>query len=87
MDGRIGLAILALLLCIQHFLVYLFMAILSWSVLGIFFWRLLKSKRVYSLNRQTGMVTLFKKGNKERFSHPFIEFDCVLMSAPSPQGI
>ncbi|WP_234911462.1 hypothetical protein, partial [Vibrio anguillarum] len=46
----------------------------------------LKSKRVYSLNRQTGMVTLFKKGNKERFSHPFIEFDCVLMSAPSPQG-
>ncbi|MGY2572287.1 hypothetical protein [Vibrio sp. C8] len=45
-----------------------------------------KSKRVYSLNRQTGMVTLFKKGNKERFTHPFIEFDCVLMSAPSPQG-
>ncbi|MGY2572290.1 hypothetical protein [Vibrio sp. C8] len=46
----------------------------------------LTSKRVYSLNRQTGMVTLFKKGNKVRFSHPFIEFDCVLMSAPSPQG-
>ncbi len=46
----------------------------------------LKSKRVYSLNRQTGMVRLFKKGNKERFTHPFIEFDCVLMSAPSPQG-
>ncbi len=46
----------------------------------------LKSKRVYSLNRQTGMVTLFKKGNKVRFSHPFIEFDCVLMSAPGPQG-
>ncbi|MCG6229534.1 hypothetical protein [Vibrio furnissii] len=46
----------------------------------------LKSKRVYSLNRQTGMLTVFKKGNKKRFSHPFIEFDCVLMSAPSPQG-
>ncbi|MBL4276273.1 hypothetical protein, partial [Vibrio fluvialis] len=52
----------------------------------LFFAPFLKSKRVYSLNRQTGMVTLFKKGNKERFSHPFIEFDCVLMSAPSPQG-
>ena len=46
----------------------------------------LKSKRVYSLNRQTGMVTLYKRGNKVRFTHPFIEFDCVLMSAPSPQG-
>ncbi|OOE48748.1 hypothetical protein BZG12_16455, partial [Salinivibrio kushneri] len=38
----------------------------------------LKSKRVYSLNRQTGMVTLYKRGNKVRFTHPFIEFDCVL---------
>ncbi|MGD8113225.1 hypothetical protein ACQEXS_22355, partial [Vibrio sp. TRT 17S01] len=28
----------------------------------------------------------FKKGNKKRFEHPFIEFDCVLISAPSPQG-
>ncbi|OOE65614.1 hypothetical protein BZG20_12140 [Salinivibrio sp. IB868] len=46
----------------------------------------LKSKPVYSLNRQTGMVTLYKRGNKVRFTHPFIEFDCVLMSAPSPQG-
>ncbi|WP_235606040.1 hypothetical protein [Salinivibrio siamensis] len=46
----------------------------------------LKRKPVYSLNRQTGMVTLYKRGNKVRFTHPFIEFDCVLMSAPSPQG-
>ncbi|WP_245639090.1 hypothetical protein [Vibrio hepatarius] len=46
----------------------------------------LKSKILFELNRQTGMVTLFKKGNRKRFEHPFIEFDCVLISAPSPQG-
>ena len=46
----------------------------------------LKSKLLFELNRKTGMVTLFKKGNKIHFSHPFIEFDCVLISAPSPQG-
>jgi hypothetical protein len=31
------------------------------------------------------MVTLFKK-NKPFFTHPFIEFDCVLMSSPTQQG-
>ena len=46
----------------------------------------LKSKILFELNRQTGTVTLFKKGNRKRFEHPFIEFDCVLISAPSPQG-
>ncbi|MDC5809517.1 hypothetical protein OPW07_07270 [Vibrio europaeus] len=46
----------------------------------------LKSKILFELNKQTGMVTLFKKGNRKRFEHPFIEFDCVLISAPSPQG-
>ncbi|NOI16579.1 hypothetical protein, partial [Vibrio hepatarius] len=46
----------------------------------------LKSKILFELNRQTGMVTMFKKGNRKRFEHPFIEFDCVLISAPSPQG-
>ncbi|MBD1559748.1 hypothetical protein HC752_22690 [Vibrio sp. S9_S30] len=46
----------------------------------------LKSKRSFDLSRKTGMVTLYKKGNKVRFTHPFIEFDCVLMSAPSHQG-
>ncbi|MBD1559749.1 hypothetical protein HC752_22695 [Vibrio sp. S9_S30] len=46
----------------------------------------LKSKRSFDLSRETGMVTLYKKGNKVRFTHPFIEFDCVLMSSPSHQG-
>ena len=33
------------------------------------------------------MVTLYKGVNKVRFSHPFIEFDCVLVSAPTQQGM
>ena len=45
----------------------------------------LRAKRVFELNRTTGMVTLFKK-NKPFFTHPFIEFDCVLMSSPTQQG-
>ncbi|AEF55533.1 hypothetical protein [Marinomonas posidonica] len=45
----------------------------------------LRAKRVFELNRSTGMVTLFKK-NKPFFTHPFIEFDCVLMSSPTQQG-
>ena len=40
----------------------------------------------FELNRQTGMVTLYKGRNKVRFSHPFIEFDCVLLSSPGHQG-
>ena len=31
------------------------------------------------------MVTLFKR-NKPYFTHPFIEFDCVLLSSPTRQG-
>ncbi|MDA0150462.1 hypothetical protein [Vibrio sp. LaRot3] len=46
----------------------------------------LKSRLNFTLNRKTGMVTLYKKRNEVQFSHPFIEFDCVLMSAPTPQG-
>ncbi|BFM48501.1 hypothetical protein [Marinomonas sp. THO17] len=46
----------------------------------------LKARRVFELNRTTGMVTLFKKG-KPFFTHPFIEFDCVLMSSPTQQGL
>lgn len=45
----------------------------------------LKYQRVFELNRTTGMVTLYKKG-QPLFTHPFIEFDCVLMSAPTHQG-
>ena len=47
----------------------------------------LKAKKQFSLSRQTGMVTLYKGSGKPRFSHPFIEFDCILVSAPSPQGL
>ncbi|WP_421849526.1 hypothetical protein [Marinomonas sp.] len=46
----------------------------------------LKIQRVFQLDRTTGMVTLYKKG-KPYFTHPFIEFDCVLMSAPTHQGL
>ncbi|WP_254682272.1 hypothetical protein [Marinomonas sp. FW-1] len=45
----------------------------------------LRPSRIFELNRTTGMVTLFKK-NKPYFTHPFIEFDCVLMSSPTQQG-
>jgi hypothetical protein len=45
----------------------------------------LQSKRVFAMNRTTGMVTLFKR-NKPYFTHPFIEFDCVLLSSPTRQG-
>ncbi|MFT4574638.1 hypothetical protein [Marinomonas primoryensis] len=40
---------------------------------------------MFELNRTTGMVTLFKR-NKPYFTHPFIEFDCVLLSCPTRQG-
>ncbi|MGO2354718.1 MAG: hypothetical protein ACTH58_08270 [Marinomonas foliarum] len=45
----------------------------------------LQAKRVFEMNRTTGMVTLFKR-NKPYFTHPFIEFDCVLLSSPTRQG-
>jgi len=47
----------------------------------------IKVQKNFELNRQTGMVTLYKGFNRVRFCHPFIEFDCVLASAPSHQGI
>ncbi|MGY2572286.1 hypothetical protein [Vibrio sp. C8] len=80
-DFFYGLTLYATLPCL---LIYCHFKLVSAG--HLFLAPFLKSKRVYSLNRQTGMVTLFKKGNKARFTHPFIEFDCVLMSAPSPQG-
>ncbi|MGB0942517.1 MAG: hypothetical protein ACPGUE_08960 [Marinomonas sp.] len=46
----------------------------------------IKVGNLFSLNRQTGMVTLYKRGNKVRFSHPFSEFDCYFISSPTPQG-
>lgn len=69
---------------IPCFIIYIHFKLVSKGCL--FLAPFIKGKRVYDLNRHTGSVTLFQKGNKARFSHPFIEFDCVLMSAPSPQG-
>ncbi|PSV50179.1 hypothetical protein, partial [Photobacterium sp. GB-1] len=43
-------------------------------------------KTLFSLSRETGMVTLHGFGNKVRFSHPFVEFDCYLTTSPTPQG-
>jgi len=48
---------------------------------------LMTSKKLFTLNRRTGMVTLYKGNGKVRYSHPLVEFDCVLVSAPSQQGL
>ncbi|ASA55638.1 hypothetical protein [Vibrio gazogenes] len=48
--------------------------------------RLLTRKK-YCLNRETGMVTLYGAGNRKIFTHPFIEFDCILASNPNHQGL
>ncbi|NOI16580.1 hypothetical protein [Vibrio hepatarius] len=48
---------------------------------------IMTSKKVFTLNRKTGMVTLYKGNGKERYSHPLVEFDCVLVSAPNQQGL
>jgi hypothetical protein len=49
--------------------------------------KFLDARVVFELNRQTGMVTLFKGNGKVRYSHPFIEFDCILSTTPSQQGM
>ncbi len=49
--------------------------------------RFFGGRREFELNRQTGMVTLFNRHDKVRYSHPFIEFDAVLTSTPNHQGI
>ncbi|WP_298776037.1 hypothetical protein [uncultured Shewanella sp.] len=54
---------------------------------GYFTLWFLKAKKHYELNRKTGMVTLYKGNGKPRFSHPFHEFDCILTSSPTPQGL
>ncbi|WP_038185550.1 hypothetical protein [Vibrio rhizosphaerae] len=45
------------------------------------------ARKKYCLNRETGMVTLYGEGNRKIFSHPFIEFDCILASNPNHQGL
>lgn len=41
----------------------------------------------YEFNRLTGMVTSYRRGGKVRFSHPFIEYDCIaIRSAVGTMG-
>ncbi|MFM2477288.1 hypothetical protein [Celerinatantimonas sp. MCCC 1A17872] len=47
----------------------------------------LKPRLYFELNRQNGLVTLYGRFRRVRFQHPFIEFDCVLTSAPYSQGL
>ncbi len=51
-----------------------------------YFRRLVQIRKQFEINRRTGMVTLYKGYNKVRYSHPFIEFDCILASVPTQQG-
>ncbi|QKK79855.1 hypothetical protein [Marinomonas primoryensis] len=79
-DIFMGITLYGTLPC---FIIYVHFLLLN---VGCFFVApFLRAKRVFELNRTTGMVTLFKK-NKPFFTHPFIEFDCVLMSSPTQQG-
>ncbi|ASA55620.1 hypothetical protein [Vibrio gazogenes] len=49
--------------------------------------KLLDARKIFELNRRTGMVTLYKRGGRVRYSYPFIEFDCILATTPSQQGL
>lgn len=49
--------------------------------------RFLDVVKVFELNRETGMVTLFKKRGKAIYSRPFLEFDCIFQSMPLPNGV
>ncbi|WP_261888105.1 hypothetical protein [Vibrio rhizosphaerae] len=49
--------------------------------------KLLDARKLFELNRRTGMVTLYKWGGKVRYSYPFVEFDCILATTPSQQGL
>ncbi|CAM4010345.1 hypothetical protein VA7868_01383 [Vibrio aerogenes CECT 7868] len=45
------------------------------------------ARKRYTMNRETGMVTLYGEKNRVIFTHPFIEFDCILASNPNHQGL
>ncbi|MCE0495150.1 MARVEL domain-containing protein [Vibrio salinus] len=46
----------------------------------------LASFKYFELNRETGMVTLFDKDGSVKFSHPFLEFDCIFQTIPVAGG-
>ncbi|KJG20419.1 hypothetical protein UA39_19665, partial [Photobacterium angustum] len=63
---------------ILTFLLYILIpSLLIWWSFSFFNGKL-PIKTLFSLSRETGMVTLYGFGNKVRFSHPFVEFDCYL---------
>ena len=49
--------------------------------------RLFGFRLIFDLNRESGMVTLYRRNGKMHYSRPFLEFDCVFTSAPNQQGI
>ncbi|SHO59332.1 hypothetical protein [Vibrio quintilis] len=66
-------------------------SILFWGMAELInkgYWnpRFMHACKIFSMNRRTGMVTLYHGRDKVRYSHPFIEFDCLLASNPGPQG-
>ena len=42
----------------------------------------MKLRKRFELNRETGMVTLFKNDGSIRYCRPFLEFDCILQTVP-----
>tara|TARA_R110001632_G_scaffold233106_1_gene376621 strand:+ start:5122 stop:6204 length:1083 start_codon:yes stop_codon:yes gene_type:complete len=79
-DIFIGITLYSTLPCL---LIYLHYKLLHAGYM--FLAPFLRPSRIFELNRTTGIVTLFKK-NQPFFTHPFIEFDCVLVSSPTQQG-
>ncbi|MEI8634108.1 hypothetical protein P4S72_22620, partial [Vibrio sp. PP-XX7] len=78
-----------------YFLFAMFPASLIWGQFELYnrgYWKpwllkLLGARKTFELNRRTGMVTLYKRNGKVRYSYPFIEFDCILATSPSQQGL
>ena len=42
----------------------------------------MKLRKRFELNRETGMITLFKNNGSIRYCKPFLEFDCILQTVP-----
>ncbi|WNJ96840.1 hypothetical protein RND59_07130 [Vibrio ruber] len=79
------------------YMTYIFLpAVIIWGQFELYnrgYWKpkllrkLLDAQKKFELNRRTGMVTLYKRGGKVRYSYPFVEFDCILATTPSQQGL
>ena len=49
--------------------------------------RLFGFRLIFDLNRENGMVTLYRRNGKNHFTRHFLEFDCIFSSTPNQQGI